>query len=63
MRNVMEENGVANVLISRSDWGHGFDYVGLKDEHVGTAYNEILGFLNTYIRGPFMSPSIVHDKS
>ncbi|MEE2993555.1 MAG: alpha/beta hydrolase [Gemmatimonadota bacterium] len=63
MRNVMEENGVPNVLISRSDWGHGFDYVGLKDEHVGTAYNEILGFLNTYIRGPFMSSGIVHDKS
>ena len=50
MRDALDSKGVPNVLVSRPDWGHGFDgRRGLGDEHVADAYAEVLAFLAEYV--------------
>ena len=46
MQAALEAAGVRNTFVSRPDWQHGFDHLGLQDEHVSAAFDAILEFLS-----------------
>lgn len=49
MRDALEANGVPHELVSRPEWGHGFDAAGLQDPHVSAAFDRVLAFLAAHV--------------
>jgi acetyl esterase/lipase len=49
MSEELKQQGVEFEFINNPDWGHGFDFAGLKDPAVKDAFNKVLKFLEKHL--------------
>jgi len=50
MAEALKRRNVDYEFVSNPDWGHGFDWVGMKEPSVKEAFDRVIAFLTRYLR-------------